>query len=200
MTIAERIESFRRTFPKRQAAWPWLVQEGGRDVLYARWMTGRDYRNRSTFYGSYPRGYLADVLALFPDVPAIEDEETTTLHVFSGSLPAGPYTRCDLVQDAEIRASVYDLDPLDHGMYRLVLADPPYSREHAKRYGTPAVDRRRAMQAIARVTEPGGHCVWLDWCWPMYRKTEWRTVGRIALTRSTNQHTRDITIFERVAA
>jgi hypothetical protein len=36
--------------------------------------------------------------------------------------------------------------------------------------------------------------------WPMHRKDEWRTVGRIMLVRSTNHRVRCVTIFERVSA
>ncbi|MND07635.1 hypothetical protein D3C83_297470 [compost metagenome] len=56
------------------------------------------------------------------------------------------------------------------------------------------------MAAIARVTIVGGHLVWLDTTWPMHRKAEWRTVGRITIVRSTNHRVRMISIFERQAA
>jgi hypothetical protein len=41
--------------------------------------------------------------------------------------------------------------------------------------------------------------VWLDQVWPMHRKDEWRTVGRILLQRSTNHRVRLVSIFERAA-
>lgn len=164
-------------------------------------MIGNDYRNKTGFYGSYPPGYLNRVMALFPDVEAFNSREgrITTLHVFSGSLPEGPYCRCDLRQPAEIQASVYDLDPARHGRYDLILADPPYSAADAEKYGTAMVDRRRALATLAQVTRVGGHLVWLDCVWPMHRKAEWRTVGRICLIRSTNHRVRLISIFERRA-
>lgn len=62
------------------------------------------------------------------------------------------------------------------------------------------VNRRAVLAALANITVEGGHLVWLDTVWPMHRKAQWRTVGRIALTRSTNHRVRDISIFERTSA
>ena len=200
MTLQQRAAAFAGVFHDRPASHLQIVQEQGHDVLYGRWVIGPDYRNKSRYYGAYPAGYVERVMALFPDrqAEALIGGFLTTLHVFSGSLPPGDYLRCDLVQSAELRCSVYDL-PARQERFDLVLADPPYSVADAKHYGTGMVDRRRAMAALAQVTRVGGHLVWLDTCWPMHRKAEWRTVGRIALTRSTNHRIRDISIFERVA-
>lgn len=193
MTMADRAASYARTFPMRPPLQ--VVQEGGADVLYGVWVIGADYRNRSTFYGSYPVGYLARVAALFPDVTDAE-----TLHVFSGSLAAGQYRRCDAVQEAEYQCSVYDLPARVAGeTWPLVLADPPYSAADAEKYGTPMVNRGKVLRALAQVTAPGRHLVWLDTVWPMHRKAEWRTAGRILLQRSTNHRVRLVSIFERVA-
>lgn len=201
MTIADRIRAFRVTYAKWPASWPYLVKEGGRDVLYATWMLGNDYRNKTRFYGAYPPGYLDRVKALFPDIDGIDVArgELQILHAFSGSLPPGAYVRCDAVQDAECQCSVYDLTPAFSGTFPLVFADPPYSAADAAKYETGMVDRRRATAALAQVTRVGGHLVWLDTVWPMHRKAEWLTVGRIAIVRSTNHRVRMATIFERAA-
>lgn len=61
-----------------------------------------------------------------------------------------------------------------------------------------SLEKRRGEEV--KVTKPGGHLVWLDVCWPMHRKVEWVTVGRIAIVRSTNHRVRMATIFERCAA
>ena len=196
MTLQARIAAFEGAYPKWRASWPRLVREQNRDVLYATWLIGNDYRNATKFYGSYPPGYLDRVMALFPET------RQRVLHVFSGSLPRGPYQRCDVRQPAELRCSVYDLP--DHFVVGeeadLVLADPPYSAADAAKYETGMVDRRRATAALAQVTRVGGHLVWLDTVWPMHRKAEWLTVGRIAIVRSTNHRVRMATIFERTAA
>jgi hypothetical protein len=159
------------------------------------------------FYGSYPPGYLAKLNALFPAAPqTIRDRgliAADILHVFSGTLPPGPYQRLDIdpTSDAELIGSVYNVRKLVLGRrpFRLVLADPPYSAADAAHYETAMVDRRRAIAALAQVTRVGGHLVWLDTVWPMHSKTQWVTVGRITIVRSTNHRIRMATIFERAA-
>jgi hypothetical protein len=194
VTLTERAAAYARAFPNWPASWPRVGQEQGRDVLYAIWLIGNDYRNKTTFYGAYPKSYLPRVMALFPDAAAEH-----TLHVFSGSLPAGPYLRCDVKEDAEYPCSVYDLPQRVLPLFDLVLADPPYSAVDAQRYGTPMVNRGKALRALAAITRPGGHCVWLDCTWPMHSKEQWLTVGRIPIIRSTNHRVRLCTIFERMA-
>jgi hypothetical protein len=200
LTLPQRVKHFKKAFAKWPASWPWLVKEQGRDVAYGVWVIGNDYRNKTPYYGAYPSGYLDRVMALFPELktPAFPGH---VLHVFSGSLPASPhYERCDLVQDAELRCSVYELPKIIQNYHpRLILADPPYSAADAEKYGPPMVDRRRVLAALAEITKPGAHLVWLDTCWPMHRKAQWLTVGRILLQRSTNHRARVISIFERAA-
>jgi hypothetical protein len=201
MTIQQRAEAFAVAFSKWPASHLRVVQEKGRDVLYGIWVCGQDYRTRSKFYGAYPHGYLERVSALFPDVlQAPARQKTDLLHIFSGSLPEGNYERCDMAQPAELEVSVYALPNIIlNWRPKLVMADPPYSAGDAKEYGTPMVNRGKALRALARVTDPGRHLVWLDVCWPMHRKDEWATVGRILLQRSTNHRARVVSIFERVA-
>lgn len=201
LTLAARCDAFTRAYAKWPASWPWLVREQDRDVLYAVWVIGNDYRNRSALYGAYPAGYLQRVAALFPD--AGDD----ILHAFSGSLPPGPYSRLDLIDrvgvpDCRLHiGNIYDAPTIfaDRAPFGLVIADPPYSTEDAVHYGTPMVDRRRVMSALAGVTRPGGYLAWLDTVWPMHKKTQWLTVGRILIQRSTNHRVRALSIFERVA-
>jgi hypothetical protein len=205
MMLRDRAAAFNRAYAKWPASHLHVVQEQGRDVLYGRWVIGNDYRNKTRYYGAYPAGYLERVMALFGDVPPKNaHREWTRLHVFSGSVPAGPHDRCDLKSECEWRGSVYDIADLvgtrRSSLYDLVLADPPYSSADAEKYGTAGVDRRRATAALARVTRVGGYLAWLDQCWPMHAKRDWLTVGRIAITRSTNHRLRDLTIFQRRAA
>jgi hypothetical protein len=199
MTLADRAAAYARAFPASKASHLQLVQEQGRDVLYGRWLGGQDYRNKTGYYGAYPPRYLPRVMALFPDVPL----GAMVLHAFSGSLPPGDYTRLDVnprVRPDQI-GSVYDVERLFADQkFQLVLADPPYSPADAAKYETGMVDRRRAIAALARVTRVGGHLCWLDTVWPMHSKRDWVTVGRIAITRSTNHRLRDLSIFERVAS
>lgn len=206
LTLHDRAAAYARTFERFPASHPrvvdesalWPVEEQGGDVLYGMFLIGNDYRNPSTYYGAHPKGYLDRVHALFPDV---EPSPANVLHVFSGSLPAGPYVRCDLIQEAELQCDVRELATRAPGRrWRLIFADPPYSQDDAKIYQTVMIDRGAVMRSLAQVCEPGGHVVWLDTVWPMFRKDEWRTVGRICLVRSTNHRVRLISIFERRAA
>lgn len=195
MTLQERATAFAAAFPEWPASWPRIVREQDRDVLYATWLLGNDYRAKTAYYGSYPPNFLRRAQAFFPDVT----DEQRILHAFSGSLPMGPYRRCDVrpVPDGpEFCCSIYELPKVARG-FALVLADPPYSAEDATRYGTPMIDRKRVLAALALVTAPGGHLVWLDTQWPMHRKGDWLTVGRIAIIRSTNHRVRLATIFQR---
>jgi hypothetical protein len=202
VTLIERANAYAAAFPKFPASHFRVVQEGRGECLYATWLLGNDYRNKTKFYGAYPPGYLPRVMALYPDVVASEALLPVTLHACSGSLPVGDYTRLDLRTECEVPGSVYDAPALLEGYpkYSLILVDPPYSSADAEKYGTAMVDRRRAVAALAQVARAGGHLVWLDTVWPIHRKAEWRTVARITLVRSTNHRVRLVSIFERQAA
>lgn len=197
--VASRGRAYNDAYAHFPASQLTVVTEQGHDVLYGIWLFGNDYRNRSRLYGAYPPGYLTRVWALFSD---ITPSRRTVLHVFSGSLRrSSKYLRLDSQprRRADIVGSVYDVGRRLRGRrFKLVFADPPYSKADAEKYGTAMVDRGRALRALARVTARGGFVVWLDTTWPMHRKTQWRTVARIAVVRSTNHRTRMVTIFQRV--
>ena len=207
MTLQDRAIHYARVFPDHPAAHPRLVREDGRDVLYATWLIGAAYGSATAYYGSYPRTYLDRVHALFPDAFMARPPSAPPdiLHAFSGSLPPSPsYVRLDVNDELgpDVVGSVYDcahLFPFPRS-FGLILADPPYSATDAEEYGTPMVDRRRVIEALASVTRPGGHLVWLDQVWPMHNKRQWVTVGRITLIRSTNHRVRLVSIFERQGA
>ena len=196
LTLLQRVEAFKAACPQHPASWPWVVEEDGRQVVYAVWVVGNDYRNKTTYYGAYPPRFLDRLMALFPDMAPAD-----VLHVFSGSLPAGPYTRIDInpLLEPDIVGDVYDAPALfrDRQPFGLVIADPPYSDEDAVRYSTPMVNRLRVTQALAPVVREGGFLAWLDTVWPMHNKENWPTVGRIYLQRSTNHRVRVLSLFER---
>lgn len=203
MTLQERADAYAQKYPQWPASHLHLgLEQEDREVLYGIWLIGNDYRNPTSFYGAYPKGYLDRVMALFPDITryfGIGDSNKQVLHAYSGAVPASPdYDRCDLKQEAEFQCDVVDLPEQTRNTYELVLADPPYSPKDAEEYGTPGVNRGLAMRALAQVTCYGGHLVWLDTTWPMHSKTQWVTVGRIFIQRSTNHRVRACTIFERV--
>lgn len=204
LTLADRAwayahSEFGQKYPASRLT---VVTEQKQPVLYGRWVIGNDYRNKSRYYGAFPNGFLPRLMGLFPDVANHGSTWRTQniLHAFSGSLPEGFYQRCDSHQPAELRCRIEDIAKHAHGLFELVIADPPYSDTDAEKYGTPMIQRAHVTAALAKVTKPGGHLAWLDCVWPMHKKSEWRTVGRIAITRSTNHRVRDLTLFERQAA
>jgi hypothetical protein len=196
LEMRHRVHAFEAAFPKNPASWPRVTVERGQPVVYATWVMGNDYRAQSTLYGAYPPGLLPRIMALY-GVPVNPEH---VLHAFSGSLLPGPYVRLDINPDREpdIVGDVCDAPSLLGGdRFDLVVADPPYTRVDAERYGTPMVNRRKAIAALAEVTRPGGWLCWLDTQWPIHRKAQWRTCGRVTVIRSTNHRVRLMTIFER---
>jgi hypothetical protein len=162
------------------------------------WQVGNDYRNRAALYGSYPPRLLDRLFSLFPDVP-----HDRTLHVFSGAVPKGmglrvdinPERRPDIVGDAEHLSDFITT----HGdaMFLLVVADPPYSKADAERYGTKLPHKLKVLREIAKVTAPGGFLCWLDCIIPMYARRDWTYVGQIFVTVGSNKRVRLWSIFQR---
>ena len=192
LTLQQRCDSYAETFPD----WPPPRVENGR--ISGIWMLGNNYRSRSDLYGAYPPGYLNRVRALFPDLIG-----KMVMHLFSGSLPPGPYTRVDLVRDADIQADAQHLPEEWDNLFDLIIADPPYSREDAKRYECPMPNRRLVLQECARVIRPGGFVVWLDTVWPMCKcgqdnpNADWNLAGHIGVIRSMMHRVRVVTLLER---
>lgn len=198
LTFIDRVDHYKKIYRKYPASYPWLVREQDRDVLYAIWVMGQDYRNKTKLYGAYPPDYVNRINALFP-------EKRNVLHAFSGSLPPGDYHRVDLIDRVDVQDPLFvQGDVCDvfqfygRRSFDLIVADPPYSDDDATKYDTPMVNRLKAMHALSTVILRGGHLVWLDTTWPIHSKEQWVTVGRIPIIRSTNHRVRLCTIFERV--
>jgi hypothetical protein len=188
---AERIIELAETYNKAFPQFPDSHLIPSERWLRGVWTLGNDYRNATSLYGAYPPAYLRRIDALLPP--------ERRLHAFSGSLPALPGSvRVDLVSSRgpDIAADVTKLPFLD-GYFRQVIADPPYSDTDAIRYGTPMVDRRKALSELARVTARGGILVWLDTVLPMFAKRDWHWFGSICVIRSTNHRVRLVSLFEK---
>jgi hypothetical protein len=155
---------------------------------------GNNYSGRTGYYGEYPPTYLRRIRALFP-------EKRRILHLFSGKVNLADLPGDTVDHNPELGptyvddAHVLGLVPLEQ--YDLVCADPPYSAEDAKKYGTPMVNRGRVMRALQRLPV-GAHVVWLDTVYPMFRADFFKTEALIGLVRSTNNRTRMISVFRRV--
>jgi len=160
------------------------------------WVLGNNYRNKSSFYGSFPPGFLNRVMALFPDADNV-------LHLFSGSLEPGNYTRFDLVEDdirkPDVCGDAHELgNHFEKGEFDLILSDPPYHAEAAIKYGTPMIKRYPVVKECAKVLSKGGYLVWLDMMVPMFSKKELHLCGLIGVVRSTNHIVRMVSIFKKV--
>ncbi len=186
-SLVERAQFYTKAFP----TYPPLFADGR--WLSGVWLLGNNYKGNG-FYGAYPPGYLKRVNALFPDAEK-------ALHLFSGSLPQGNYVRFDcnvlltpdVVGEAEKLSQHFARESFD-----FILADPPYSAEDAKRYGTVMINRSKILRECWSVLRNDGYLGWLDTMLPMFRKTEWHLCGLICVVRSTNHRVRLLSLFKKV--
>lgn len=186
MIQEEIVNGYNDTFPDR----PQLAFSNG--WIVGTFMIGNDYRNKSKLYGAYPRGLLDRYEAMF------QLEQKKVLHIFSGSLPPGPYTRVDILQEADIQGDVQKLSDLVETGWDIIFADPPYTKADSVKYGTKHPNKFKVVKECAKVLRPGGLLVWLDTVWPMFRKVDLELIGTIGLIRSTNHRVRGIFIFRKV--
>jgi len=195
ITLQQRAELYAQTFP-----WPppranveetaWLDDDRW---LSGIWVLGNDYRG-SGYYGAYPPNYLKRVMSMFPDAERV-------LHLFSGSLPPGPYPRFDCRPDgADVVGNAHELSHhFVPGQFDLILADPPYSGEDSEHYGTPMIQRNKVLKECITILQPGGFVVWLDQVLPMFRKDSLHLCGAIGIVRSTNHRFRVAAFFRKLA-
>lgn len=190
LTLKERADHYNITFKKMSKSAPLVATNRW---LYGTWMMGNDYSKKTEYYGAYPYSYLDRVMALFPDCKKI-------LHLFSGSLDEkikgdrfdiNPDLNPDIVGDAEELSKHVDQP------YDLIIADPPYSEEDAKHYGTSMINRQKVVSECIKVLGAGGFLVWLDQVLPMYSKSEMKHVGVIAVIISTNHRVRCVFIWQK---
>jgi len=188
--LEHRARLYNAAFAKWPASHLVVTENNGREWLTGYWCLGNDFRNKSRLYGAYPPNYLKRVMSMFPDAENI-------LHLFSGSLPEGNYTRFDIQGEVDVQGDAHQLSEFfEPGQFDLVIADPPYSKEDAKKYNFPMVKRKPVVIECAAVTRAGGYLVWLDCVYPPFRKKDgWQLGGFIGIARSTNHRFRTTTIF-----
>lgn len=206
VSMHERCLAYARKFPQWPDSWPYVSPSGR--WIYGTWVIGGLFKNLTRYPGAYPRTLVDRVRALFPEVPSAR-----LLHLFSGSLPKGAWTRVDIRDQApagksgfvrpEIVGSVYDLPHLlatrrKNRVFDLVMADPSYPGKGVELYETAEIDTARAFRSIAAAVRPGTHVAWLSTSLPLYRKDQWRRYGAISIERSTGQAYRKVALFERL--
>jgi len=199
MNLQDRVNLYNKAYPKYPKLWY------DKNHMYGIWMIGNFYKNKSRLYGAYPHSYLDRMLCMFPDQQRI-------LHLFSGSLnpdelniPINEHIHWGFDLDQNVpeqdRLIIGDVKGLSGyfpaGKFNIVMSDPPYGKEHAKKYGHPMVNRRLVVRECYKVLKPGGFLIWLDVVYPMFRKDMFRLVGEIGVIRSTNHRVRMVFIFER---
>ncbi len=128
------------------------------------------------------------------------------LHLFSGVVEKGTWGQIkettldrredlepDIVTDAHKMSEIFEPDSFD-----LIVADPPYSEEDAKHYGTCLISRNKVVAQCYSILQKGGLLCWLDQVFPMYRKQELNLIGTIGIWRSTNHRFRGLSIFRKL--
>jgi len=183
-----------------------LIEHNG--IICGFWLCGNNYQNKTGYYGTYPPSYMKRIKLLFPNAQKV-------LHLFSGVVEKGifenettmdinpeikpdPENRPaiiitpDVVGDAAEVSSYFAENTFD-----LILADPPYNKNHI-RYDTNPVNKRKVVKQAVTILEPGGYMVWLDTIIPIWAKADgWALRGTIGLVQSTNHATRVITILKK---
>lgn len=185
--LAIDVNAYNRTFPK----YPALIESNG--WIHGVWYCGAFYV--SLIYGQYPPTFLKRALSLFPAV-----DPDRVLHCPSGTLngdTAG--VTVDLVSD-EIRKPKFvasaDCLPFADNSFDLILSDPPYSKEDAKKYGTPPYPLKKSMAEFRRVLSPRGFFGLLHFYYPTFRRADWDMKAMIGVCTGSNRKMRVFTVFQ----
>lgn len=192
------LHNYQKQFPK----YPPPVKHEETGWIHGVWMIGQNFASKHGYYGEYPASFLKRVHALFLRAENV-------LHLFSGIVEKGWWQKGlwgrevtfdintqlqpDIAGDAHHLSQYFDKDQFD-----LIVADPPYSDEDAKHYGTSMVSRNQVVQQCYPILQSGGIICWLDQVYPMHRKDTVQLIGTIGIWRSTNHRFRGLNIFRKL--
>jgi hypothetical protein len=189
------IDNYHRVFSKYPKC---LMESDGR--VYGVWMIGNDYKAKAGYYGEYPPSFLERIMALCG--------YSRTLHLFSGSIQSRPGDMTVDINPAlnpDLVCSATDVSQYTNDVFPLIMADPPYSAEHAAKYGTKPINKPKVMREMRKMISDNGILAWLDTSNPIYRgpnykkgNPEWSLIGFIAVYLGTNKVYRAVTFFEPV--
>lgn len=221
MQPAKRAMAYNYAFPDRPPLAAQMPQDGPQWVA-GTWLIGACYKNPNPLYGAYPFGYLERVHSMFPDALQVlhvfsggltlasavsqafghrkdwGPRDSIELHKMHAGMELVDLKGPDDGRHPTWQGDIMDMPAEWAGRFDLILADPPYSTDDAEKYGTPMVNRGKIIARLRDVAKKGGNLVWLDQCWPMHRKNQWRTWAHIGLVRSTNHRMRLVSMFQAV--
>jgi hypothetical protein len=188
MEVPFDIDHYHQVFKKYPKC---LMESAGR--VYGIWIIGNLYKRKEGYHGEYPPSYLKRVHALFP-------KNNKVLHLFSGTIKdREEATTVDINPDLNptIVDNVLNVSQhLPRNSKNLIIADPPYSKKDATRYGVSLVNKKMVFREARKVAEEGAVLVWLDTQIPIFRKIEWNLLGIIGVSCGTNRVARFASIFQ----
>lgn len=187
-----------KNYAKQFPNYPPVIKDKKTGWIHGVWMIGQNFKSKQGYYGEYPPSFLDRVGALIPNPESV-------LHLFSGVVEKGTWgedieTTLDIREHLEpdIVADAHTMNEyIEERSFDLILADPPYTKEDAKNYGTPMISRNKVIAQCYSILERGGLIGWLDQFFPMYRKKELELIGTIGVWRSTNHRFRGLSIFRK---
>jgi len=159
--------------------------------VYGWWYFGNQYKRVKGYHGEYPPSYLRRMRALFPS-------QSPALHVFGGTVPQmeGEVT-IDINPKLEPMVCCNaQLLPFRPNTFEIVYADPPYTKEDARKYGYKLPNMRLVLRSIRSVVKEDAILVWMDLRVPIFNKHYWDLIGTIGLFTGTNRVVRVCAIFQ----
>ena len=181
--IKVRVERYNKVLKR----YPKLCYDKG--WIYGVWYCSRPFKKQK-YYGGYPLTYLKRLRALFGDMKPV-------LHLFSGmveleegeiSVDNDPDLHSTYVAPAECL-------PLDNESVGVIFADPPYSREDAKKYKCKSYPKmKKCFSECARVLKKDGYLCFLHTHNLSVPRTL-KLIGTIGIVTGTNAVSRLLTIY-----
>lgn len=196
LTIAERVARYHHKFPN----FPRLQtnSKGEYDHIYGSFLIGAVYATHQEYYGSYPHLLLDRILTFFPDC-------TTTIHLFSGTIPAEPPhvltydlrpdynpTICDNIANLKEHPDFFNKPNL------LILADPYYENSDFIHEEQTPINKKKVFSDLGDLCPKGTFLVWLDLMGTIWDGSVWNEVGFVGMRVSNNTRYRGLQFLERL--
>ncbi|MDZ4726174.1 MAG: class I SAM-dependent methyltransferase [Leptospira sp.] len=179
---------------------PSLSMYSNGKTFFGEWNYGQNFKNISGYKGAYAQQDISRLQACIPDMGVL-------LHLFSGSMPVGPYYRLDnnfaVISDARTgidfvadatEAHLY----FEHEYFDVVMADPPWSKYHSEEiYNCSLVDKTKVLKSVHQILKPGGLLIWKDYAKPVWSGAEYDYLGRICIDPSSGHDDRSFKFYQK---